>query len=289
MRYCGDVGLKNGQSGSNFIQARADVLGRFWVNVYSRIVVDLQNMAPKATDRTRSLLLLQRVDNILEHADKETKKFVDTNVPLVYKAFGTEALKDARKLRPGIGKELSQIHEEAQRALADDAYLKFGNLRAQIQRSAQETVQLAKQTKIREQLAAGQALGLDARDIAGEVEKTIKDQGVVGLITRSGSQLQVDDYAQMLTETMLANSARDGTKNVALEFGFDLVRVTTHGSDHPECAKFEGKVLSLSGDTPGVWSIEQATDEGLFHPRCKHNYFVVDPLQVRPEDKIIPA
>lgn len=278
------MGLKNGRNGSNFIQARADVLGRFWVNVYSRIVVDMQTMGPKATTRTRSLLLLKRVDNILETADKETKKFFDSNIPLIYKGFAGEALKDVRRFRPGVDADLSQIHDEAMRAMSDDAYLQFGNLKAQIQRDVQKTVAAGQQERIRMQLAEGSALGLDARDIADSVEQVYKDSGVVGLVNRAGAQLQVDDYASMLTETFLANAARDGTKNVALEFGLDLVRVTTHGTQHAECGKFEGKVLSLDGRTPGVMTIEQAAAEGLFHPRCKHNYFVIPPGSHGPRD-----
>lgn len=36
------------------------------------------------------------------------------------------------------------------------------------------------------------------------------------------------------------------------------------------CAPWNGKVLSLTGQTPGYPTLEEAEGAGLFHPNCRH-------------------
>jgi hypothetical protein len=69
--------------------------------------------------------------------------------------------------------------------------------------------------------------------------------------------------------------------------GYDLVQVTNHNSDHLACKAWEGKVLSVSGNTPtgtrlaGGFNVAASLDEakaaGLFHINCKHAINVLIP------------
>ena len=73
-----------------------------------------------------------------------------------------------------------------------------------------------------------------------------------------------------LTETMQAQRLAFFTR--ATQYGVDLVRVK-HLNIHPTCelcAPFEGKILSINGNTPGYMTVEEARMQGLFHPNCDH-------------------
>jgi hypothetical protein len=63
-----------------------------------------------------------------------------------------------------------------------------------------------------------------------------------------------------------------GTGNRLLENGRDLVKVSTHPNACEKCRPWEGKVLTLTGKTPGYPTLQEAKDTGLFHPRCEHAY-----------------
>jgi len=54
-----------------------------------------------------------------------------------------------------------------------------------------------------------------------------------------------------------------------VENDFDLVQVSAHGGCDL-CAPWEGAILSISGDTPGYPTVDEAEASGLFHPNCKH-------------------
>src|SRR5690606_31642181 len=52
--------------------------------------------------------------------------------------------------------------------------------------------------------------------------------------------------------------------------GYDLVYVNDSPEECPICRLWEGKVLSITGRTPGYPTVDQARADGLWHPNCTH-------------------
>lgn len=52
--------------------------------------------------------------------------------------------------------------------------------------------------------------------------------------------------------------------------GEDLIQISYHTSTCEMCAPRNGKVLSLTGQTPGYPTLAEAEGAGLFHPNCRH-------------------
>lgn len=83
-------------------------------------------------------------------------------------------------------------------------------------------------------------------------------------------------YSKMVVTGRLAITDREATRNTYLYAGVELAMVSENGSDHPECAQYEGEVFSLTGDEVEIDGvtyppIESATGPGeLFHPNCQH-------------------
>ena len=114
--------------------------------------------------------------------------------------------------------------------------------------------------------------------------------GIPGFVDKAGRQWSMDAYAEMAVRTGGMNAMREGYASTLTMSGMDLVRVTGHGYTCPKCAKYQGQVLSLTGNTPNgpqrvlhatedrhvtvnvVASIPQATEDGLFHPNCGHSH-----------------
>lgn len=55
-----------------------------------------------------------------------------------------------------------------------------------------------------------------------------------------------------------------------------MVRVTVSGHCCEKCAEWENRLLSISGKTKGLPTVEEATAAGLFHPNCTHSLNEVD-------------
>jgi hypothetical protein len=74
----------------------------------------------------------------------------------------------------------------------------------------------------------------------------------------------------MLFRTKVVEARNRGMVNRMAENGYDLVQVTAHAGTCPICAPWEGKILSISGQSKEYDSVAEAEADGLFHPNCRH-------------------
>jgi hypothetical protein len=80
-----------------------------------------------------------------------------------------------------------------------------------------------------------------------------------------------DWWSQTIARTRAMTLNEEGLHNEMTRTGYDLVIVSIGGSGD-ECSRWEGKILSLTGKTPGFPTIEQARRSGeIFHPNCVHS------------------
>ena len=77
-------------------------------------------------------------------------------------------------------------------------------------------------------------------------------------------------FAEMVAKNDHEECQVEGTKNRLLELGHDLVVITSHHNPCDLCAPWEGQVVSLTGQTEGYPTMEEAKAAGLFHPNCRH-------------------
>ena len=97
--------------------------------------------------------------------------------------------------------------------------------------------------------------------------------GLTSFTDKAGRKWKMDTYAEMATRTATAHAAIDGHNQQLERLGHDLVLVSDSPRECELCRPWEGKVLSLSGDTsgPAIASVAKARMEKLFHPNCTHS------------------
>ena len=83
-------------------------------------------------------------------------------------------------------------------------------------------------------------------------------------------------YSEMLARTTLLNTSRQEYFDTCAENGADVVVVTVSGHCCDKCAEWENRLLSISGATKGLPTVDEATAAGLFHPNCTHSVTEVD-------------
>lgn len=94
-------------------------------------------------------------------------------------------------------------------------------------------------------------------------------------IDKSGQKWSAKSYFKMLARTELMNAGRASYDEKMAEEGFDVMKLSTSGHSCDKCARFEGKLFSLSGATPGLPTKADLEDAGVFHPNCTHSYSMV--------------
>ena len=113
--------------------------------------------------------------------------------------------------------------------------------------------------------------------------KVLQDNGVTFFFDKAGRKWQIENYVKMRTLTELVQGQRMAFFTRATQYGVDLVRIV-HMNIHPQCPlciPFNGKILSINGNTPGYMTIQEAAIQGLFHPNCDH---IPEKLELAPID-----
>lgn len=129
----------------------------------------------------------------------------------------------------------------------------------------------------------GAATGVETRRQAAQrVLNTFADKGVTGFVDSAGRNWSLDSYAEMSTRSALGRAAIQGHVDTLIANDRDLVIVSDSPEECPWCRRWEGKVLSLSGRTPGYPTMADAQGAGLFHANCTHTTGLYTPGLTRP-------
>jgi hypothetical protein len=132
---------------------------------------------------------------------------------------------------------------------------------------------------LREAHIAGMTPQERAKLLRGKVMDYADNPASWKFIDRSGKRWKKNNYFDMLNRTVTANVARDTYHDALADEQRDLVVLLggTSAESHPACEKFNGKVLSLTGQTPGFPTLDEYIGEGGFHPNCVHSTAYISP------------
>lgn len=86
----------------------------------------------------------------------------------------------------------------------------------------------------------------------------------------NGRNYDMIKYANMVARTRLRVIQTDAVKNMVEEFETDLIEISKHKTICDICKVFEGKVFSISGNTPGYPTLPQ-NGWPPYHPNCEHH------------------
>lgn len=94
-------------------------------------------------------------------------------------------------------------------------------------------------------------------------------------IDNAGRHWKDKSYFEMLARTELMNAGRASYDDTCAKNGFDVVQLTFSGHSCKACTRWEGRLFSLTGATPGLPTKDDLLDAGVFHPNCTHSYTAV--------------
>lgn len=136
----------------------------------------------------------------------------------------------------------------------------------------------------------GAASGLTTKDMAEQMRSRILDFNPgLELFDKNGRRMNAESYFAMINRTITSTVARETYSSLSAEAGYDLMQIDggiTAGSLQPgdPCSRWAGKIVSMSGNTPGYPTYADALAAGVFHPNCVHTLSVVTPTRL-PEAK----
>lgn len=243
-------------------------------DVFKKAYVSIVREIETATDFgvANRKAILSQIDGILEQLGTNVDEFLQDELPQYYKGGADDAVTQLRNVGAPVNvKEgFNRVHKEAIFALVDDTTRAFGESLTGVSRSANQLLGKATRDLLTQKIAEGKIGGKALREVRQTIKGVLREQGLDALKDKAGRSWTLDRYAEMLFRTKAVEARNRGLANRMVENEYDLVQVSNHNTTHQACAVWEGKILSVSGKTPGYPTVADAERAGLFHPNCKH-------------------
>ncbi len=257
-------------------QAELDKLTASYKRAMKRIIGEFET----ATDfgQARRAEQLAQINGILTQLGVETADWIDATLPSQYERGTTDAIGQLTRLNVGLKETstMSAIDRRAVAALSSETQEAFATSLTTVGRSANKALSDAAKEAIRQEIAEGRVLGSTRKQVSNAIIATMKSEGITALIDKGGVEWKLDRYAEMLARTKMVEARNTGLANKMVANGYDLVQVSNYASKHSACARWEGKIISLTGKTPGYKTMADAMGDGLFHPNCRHQINAVN-------------
>ena len=250
-------------------ESEANRLIQLYADAEREILTQI-NRALLRGNKTKYLEAMRdNVRAILDSLRAGSRTWCEEAIPRVY-TFGAQEVDRQVKAR-GVGKAISgfgAIHQQAALVLAEAAYKRFDEVALTVGRRVDDIYKSLALENVRGSVAGYRTW----QEVARNYRNQLAEQGVTGFKDRAGHQWNMRTYSKMVARTTTMECMLEGTKNRLIEHGYDLVQVSKHYRPCDKCAPWEGRILSLTGRTPGYPTLEEAKVAGLFHPHCRHTY-----------------
>lgn len=108
------------------------------------------------------------------------------------------------------------------------------------------------------------------KTISTELASEFADYGITYFVDTAGRRQDISNYVNKKSLTLVMDCMRGGLFYEAIRKGVDLVKIV-HLNLHPHCPlcePFNNKILSISGETEGYMTIDEAYMAGLWHSYC---------------------
>lgn len=255
---------------ADLVEAYAEAERRLLAVLAKRLASGIDSPQWAQTKLAQVQALKRETQALLRDLKAQAETGVGTAITAAYEAGGLSAVQDIAKLKPGakiieplgtlraiealtaetLG-NVTATHPAILRAVAN-AYDRI--LRDTIATEAKQAL-LGSQTR---RQAAQSALDRFAR------------AGIKGFTDKAGRGWTMESYTEMAMRTGCGRATVQGHEARLTANGFDLVIVSDAPRECERCRPWEGKVLSITGKTPGYPTVAEARDAGLFHCTCRH-------------------
>lgn len=223
-----------------------------------------------ATDKIRDVRKVKRdVSKILSDTGAEVKGKMSKGIMEAYLTGVKSAEKDLHAVTTAIS---DVVPKHIERMILETRGLIDGTS-FQILRNVEDTYR-----EIIADTSKGSLLGVETPEqSAQKALNRFADKGITGFVDKAGRNWELSSYIEMATRTTTSRAALQGHIDRQFDIGNDLIKISSIGATCPLCSPWQGKVLSITGKTPGYDSLESAKAAGLFHPNCKHTIMAYFP------------
>lgn len=246
----------------------AEKLIALYTRAGERLLELIQSLEQGSYSRRRKEKILQQIDEILADLTDGSAQSMSELLAQAYKEGVGEAANSI--LTQGIPKEQINtvleplIHQKAVQAIMDDSFFRIleaiDNMSLDVKQRIEEVVQTATERMLTE--------GVSRRQATKEAVVKATEQGITGIVAKNGARIPADKYMAGVVHYNLRKAHVTGAENTITQNGLDLVYVNFVGITCEYCAKYQGRVYSISGNDKRFPKLELRPP---YHAHCVHS------------------
>lgn len=259
------------RSGRAYIEARVTDLNAIYSNARESLeknLISFVTSGKKSFTGRHLVALTEEIQQVFPKLEEAYREKAGQSIHYLVQSYYRSALNDLSMDDVPLGG-----FNKAQMQLAmDDMYTHIAGATRNMDEMAVKALRRISAQVIRESALTGET--------QAQVSKRLflANGGTNFIFTDAkGATWNGEAYFDMLSRTTLNNSSRESYLQACADQGSDIVSVSFSGKPCPACAKWEGRLLSISGKTKGLPSLADAIVGGLFHPNCTHHLVAVPP------------
>ena len=251
-------------------QAAEDIVLERLVDAVAWGIDDDSWASRKAADLAK---VLATIDRQLARMDEAAPALIEKAIAEAWQAG--EAAAGAEMTAAGLEAIGGRTASRGVDVLAEDTVRVLADMRPRVVRAAADVYQ-----RITADTAAQVLTGAQTRrEAARTAVRRYAADGIAPFVDKGGRRWEMGAYAEMTTRTTAGQAAIAGHTDRLQALGQDLVIVSSSPESCDLCGPWEGKVLSISGDSRGrasdgtriAGTVSRARGAGLQHPNCTHS------------------
>jgi hypothetical protein len=227
----------------------------------------IQALGDSPTKALKEQLLrqVQRViANLTDDAAQLSKRIIEES----YGAGSEAAIQQLNA--QGVAKEIIEptlktvIHVRAIQELVDETFYRILEASEHMTEDAKERIEEAIFRANRRSLIEGVSRKQATKDAIAE----LNERGITGMVAKNGARIPAEKYLANVIQYHQRKAHVEGVLNRLVENKNDLVYINRVGITCDHCAKYQGRVYSISGNDPRFPRLEQRPP---YHGHCVHS------------------
>lgn len=248
--------------------ADAEKLIALYTRAGEQLLDLIRSLDSGSYSRRRKEKLLQQIDDILAGLTDGAAQSMAELLAETYKEGVEEAAGSIRA--QGVPDDQintvleALIHQQAVQAIMDESFFRIleatDNMSQDAKHRIEEVVRGATERMLTE--------GISRRQATKDAIARLTEQGITGVVAKNGARIPADKYMNGVVQYNLRKAHVTGAENTIVQNGLDLVYVNYVGITCEYCAKYQGRVYSISGNDSRFPKMEIRPP---YHAHCVHS------------------
>ena len=253
-----------------------------------RLFAIIQKKGAFASAAVYERSLLQQVQKELNRLKANSAKTVDELVIENYQNSLNELIEDLKKIGAPIDTDItpaqlamSKLNKRQIELIARNATGDFNKAINIIGRRTQDMIRTVTLEATAQKLSTGQTV----RQMQKSLTEIFKAQNVFSVPYKNGASMPIKKYAEMTARSTTAETQNKAQTTQGIDWGYDLVEMTSHSPTCPICAMYQGRVYAITKEAangkykapdgtplmfPYLYDTAFAKGYETIHPNCRH-------------------